>query len=104
MAAVRRSCTHVLSTLHQLKTADTNGDTDRARELCSIVEDRWDEVQWVLKICVPYEKLSEAEKIICRLEPMLDSECSEFQAELVSAEVLLMQIYEGEVPYFTNIF
>lgn len=102
--AVRKSCSHVISTLHQLSLAEEKGDTEAAKEFCQTTIERWDNVQWILKLCVSYDKLSEAEKTLLRLEPMLETDCDEFRSELTSAETMLRHISEGETPYLTNVF
>ncbi len=101
---VKKSCSHVQSTLEQLRHADENGDTEEALTLCESAQRRWEKSQGILKLCVSYEKLAEAENIICRLKPLLEEDCDEFTAELAQAETVLRNIADGETPYFTNVF
>lgn len=102
--AVQKSCSHVLSTLHQLSAAEENGDTGTAKELCRSTVERWESVQWILKLCVSYDKISDVEKTLLRLEPMIETDCDEFRSELITVETMLCHIAGGEIPYFTNVF
>lgn len=101
---VRINCGHVLSILDQLRHAEENGDTEEAIVLCESVQNGWEEAQGILKLCVSYERLAEAENIICRLKPLLEEDCDEFTAELVQAQTVLRNITDEETPYLTNIF
>ena len=102
--AVRRCCDHLLSSLHQLSAAEEKGDSETAKELCRSTLEQWDSVQWILKLCVSYDKLGEAEITLQRLEPMIESDCDELGAELMAAETMLRHISEEETPYLTNVF
>jgi hypothetical protein len=101
---VKINCGHVMSTLEQLRHAEEKGDTAEALTLCETAQKRWKEAQGILKLCVSYERLAEAENIICRLKPLLEEDCDEFTAELAQAQTVLKNITDGETPYFTNVF
>ena len=101
---VKKSCGHVQSTLEQLRHAEANGDSEEAHRLCEAAQQRWENSQGILKLCVSYEKIAEAEQIIRRLKPLLEEDCDEFTAELAQAQAVLHSISDSETPYFTNIF
>ncbi|MBQ8687853.1 MAG: DUF4363 family protein [Ruminococcus sp.] len=101
---VRRQCRQVLTVLEQLSLAADTGDKEQMHMLCTAAQDRWEEVQGALMCLVSHEKLTSADQAFCRLIPLLEADCDEFEAELATVQTMLMHITQGETPYLTNVF
>ncbi len=98
---VDRSCDKVNSVLHMAGIAHSMEDDERAAELCTEAYESFQGSQPLLVFCVPYDKLSEADRALCRLAPLLQEDCDEFSAELTATEKLLERIADGELPHLS---
>lgn len=98
---VDRHCDKVNSVLHMAGIAHSMNDDERAAELCTEAYESFQGSQALLVFCVPYDKLSEADRALCRLAPLLQEDCDEFSAELISAERLLVRMADGEFPHLS---
>lgn len=101
---VRHQCRHVLSVLEQLELAADREDTEQAKQLCNAAQERWEEVQGILMCVVSHEKLTQADQAFCRLCPLLEEDCDEFEAELAMVQAMIQHIVQEETPYLTNVF
>ncbi len=98
---VNHNCDKVNSVLHMAGIAHSMNDNERAAELCAEAYESFQDSQSLLAFCVSYEKLSEADRALCRLAPLLRDDCDEFSAELVSAEKLLIHMADSELPHLS---
>ena len=101
---VHRQCHQVLSVLGELELAAEAEDRENAAVLCDTALEIWEDSQSILLCMVSRDKLTAAEESLCRLRPLLDEDCDEFSAELAMVQAMILNIDEGEMPYFTNIF
>ncbi len=104
VCAVRRTCRSVMTVLEQAEAASARKEMDEVRQLCGAAYERWDSVQWILMCTVSHEKLTTADESFCRLVPLLEAECDEFDAELTMVQAMLLHIVQGETPYLSNVF
>lgn len=104
VCVVRMACNRVISVLNQLQLAADAEDAEQAKQLCDAAYERWEDVQWMLMCTVSHDKLAAADQEFCRLRPLLDAECDEFEAELATVQNMILHIVQGETPYLTNIF
>lgn len=101
---VHYACNRVLTVLEQAQLAADREDMEQTGKLCDAAYERWEDVQWMLMCTVSHEKLTLADQTFCRLGPLLDTGCDEFEAELSTVHAMLLHIKQGETPYLTNVF
>ncbi|MBQ8514129.1 MAG: DUF4363 family protein [Ruminococcus sp.] len=101
---VHYACNRVMTVLEQVQHAADREDTEQLGTLCDAAYERWEDIQWMLMCTVSHEKLTLTDQAFCRLRPLLDTDCDEFEAELSTVYTMLLHIKQGETPYLTNIF
>lgn len=82
---VRRDCAELTDLLAALQTAARENDTEAKTELCGAVTEKWESSKSIFMLTVPLEKICQAEQSICRLEPLLNAESEELEAEAAAA-------------------
>ncbi len=93
---VNSSCSLVQEKLSAAQNAEISGSNTKAEFLCSEAYNIWKRREGLMGLCVSYDKLNEADRALCRLEPLLREECEEFSAEIETAHRILERLRDGE--------
>lgn len=101
---IEHKTTDIIKLVDKTQYYSDMGNTEKALEAVDELEKQWIKYHKLASVIVSNDKISDVQNSVSRIQPLIESQVDELNAEIANARSSLMWIIESEIPRFTNIF
>lgn len=100
---LRTERTELIGIIDDITMYDENGDSEKATAAAANLSKKWVDYERIMSVLVHENKLNSIGASVAKIQPFLDTDSDELEAELQSVRLQLVILYRSELPLWYNV-